>query len=96
VAHLVSPVRTPMLSSELVDMTERQEVELENFKAVPVNDDLNSAKNPNLKGDWLNIFLLLMLYTMQGIAFGSASAMPIILQSNKHVSYNDQVNICLT
>lgn len=69
------------------------EDKLENFKVVAVNDDLNSAKKPNLKGDWLNIFLLLMLYTMQGLAFGLGSVMPIILQSNKYVSYNDQVNI---
>ncbi|XP_060878681.1 acetyl-coenzyme A transporter 1-like [Metopolophium dirhodum] len=64
--------------------------ELENLTAVAVVDDSNSVEKPNLKGDWLNFFLLLLLYTMQGIPFGLASAMPIILQSNKNVSYNDQ------
>jgi len=58
-----------------------------------VVDDSNSAEKPNLKGDWLNLFLLLLLYTMQGIPCGLAMAMPIILQSNKDVSYKDQVNI---
>jgi len=57
------------------------------------DDDLNAADKPNLKGDWLNFFLLLLLYTMQGIPLGIASAMPIVLQSNKNVSYKDQVNI---
>jgi len=57
------------------------------------DDDSNGADKPNLKGDWLNFFLLLLLYTMQGIPLGIASAMPIVLQSNKNVSYKDQVNI---
>jgi len=68
--------------------------ELENLTApAVVDDDSNSAEKPNLKGDWLNFFLLLLLYTMQGIPFGLTLAMPIILQSNKNVSYKDQVNI---
>jgi len=69
------------------------EYELENLTEVGVVDDSNSVEKPNLKGDWLNLFLLLLLYTMQGIPFGLASSMPIIMQSNKNVSYSDQVNI---
>jgi len=69
------------------------EDELENLTTVAVVDDSNSAEKPNLKGDWLNFFLLLLLYTMQGIPFGLALVMPIILQSKKNVSYKDQVNI---
>ncbi|XP_022165996.1 acetyl-coenzyme A transporter 1-like [Myzus persicae] len=69
--------------------------ELENFKTVAVVDDSDSAEKPNLKGDWLNFFLLLLLYTMQGIPFGLALAMPIILQSNKNVSYKDQAMFSL-
>jgi len=69
------------------------EEELENLNAVAVVDDSDSAEKPNLKGDWLNFFLLLLLYTMQGIPFGLALAMPIILQSKKDVTYKDQVNI---
>ncbi|KAE9538631.1 hypothetical protein AGLY_005730 [Aphis glycines] len=59
-------------------------------KPAEVTDDSNSNDKPNLKGDWLNFFLLMLLYTMQGIPLGIASAMPIILQSNKNVSYKDQ------
>ncbi|KAL4097897.1 hypothetical protein QTP88_022597 [Uroleucon formosanum] len=66
------------------------EDELENLTAVEKIDDSNSAEKPNLKGDWLNFFLLLLLYTMQGIPFGLALIMPIILQSKKNVSYKDQ------
>lgn len=62
-------------------------------KPAEATDDSNSNDKPNLKGDWLNFFLLMLLYTMQGIPLGIASAMPIILQSNKNVSYKDQVNI---
>jgi len=84
-----------VISEDLaVNMTVPQlEDEQEKFTAIAEVDDSNSAKKPNLKGDWLNFFLLLLLYTMQGIPVGLASAMPIILQSNKNVSYNDQVNI---
>lgn len=45
----------------------------------------------NLKGDWINFFLLLLLYTMQGMSIGTAMCMPILLQSKKNVTYSDQV-----
>jgi len=75
-------------------MTTAQQLEdeLENTTAVAADDDSNSAEKPSLKGDWLNFFLLLLLYTMQGIPFGLTLAMPIIFQNNKNVSYKDQVN----
>jgi MFS transporter, PAT family, solute carrier family 33 (acetyl-CoA transportor), member 1 len=47
---------------------------------------------PNLKGDWLNFFMLLLLYTMQGLPLGLSSAIPILLQSKEEISYQDQVN----
>lgn len=57
-----------------------------------VKNDSMSAK-PNLKGDWLNFFLLMLLYTIQGVPFGfSAGALPLIMQNKKGVSYKDQVN----
>lgn len=55
-------------------------------------NDSNVAK-PDLKGDWLNFFLLILLYAMQGMPIGLAAAVPILLQSNKNVSYRDQVNL---
>lgn len=62
----------------------------EKEKTVVVYDS-NSSK-PNLKGDWLNFFLLLLLYTMQGFPLGLTSAIPIVLQSQNDISYQDQVN----
>jgi len=54
--------------------------------------DSNSSK-PDLKGDWFNFFLLLLLYTMQGFPLGLTSAIPILLQSQNDISYQDQVNL---
>lgn len=53
---------------------------------IPISDE------PNLRGDWSNICLLLLLYTMQGLQLGLTYVIPILLQSNKNVSYQDQVN----
>lgn len=57
----------------------------------PVSYNFVETK-PNLKGDWLNFYLLLLLYIMQGLPFGVSTALPILLQSRKVVSYQDQVN----
>lgn len=46
---------------------------------------------PNLEGDWMNFFLLIVLYTMQGMTLGVAIAIPFIFQAKKDVSYGDQV-----
>lgn len=46
----------------------------------------------NLKGDWWNFFLLILLYTIQGLPLGLVIALPIILQSQKRITYGDQVN----
>lgn len=34
---------------------------------------------PNLKGDWLSIYLMLLLYVMQGFSLGLSNSHPIIL-----------------
>jgi len=46
---------------------------------------------PNLKGDWLNFNLLLLLYVLQGFPVGLSGALSIILQSRKLVTYEEQV-----
>jgi len=46
----------------------------------------------NLKGDWINFFLLLLLYTMQGLPLGISSSIAVLLQSKKNVTFKDQVN----
>lgn len=50
------------------------------------------------KRDKNNIFLLLVLYTLQGLPLGFSLAIPILMQ-NKHVSFIEQVRfwtICFT
>jgi len=44
----------------------------------------------NLKGDWLNFYLLLLLYILQGFPIGLSGTLPIILQSRKMVTYEEQ------
>jgi len=43
----------------------------------------------DLRGDWLNIFVLLFLYILQGIPLGLAAAIPMLLQ-NRGISYKQQ------
>lgn len=50
---------------------------------------------PNLKGDWSNFNLLLLLYVLQGFPIGLSSSLPIILQSRKMVTYEEQVTFQL-
>jgi hypothetical protein len=47
---------------------------------------------PNLKGDCHNIFILLLLYSMRGIAdLDLYTGMTILMQTNKHMTCKDQV-----
>lgn len=45
----------------------------------------------NIKEDKLNIFLLLILYTLQGVPLGFSLAIPVIIQNVKSSSYSQQV-----
>lgn len=71
--------------------TNRPEIE----KPADVPTD-STWEKPNLKGDWCNLFLLTILYTMQGIPFGLSMALPIIFQSKNMVTYDEQVSIIYT
>lgn len=44
----------------------------------------------NIKGDEINIAVLLFLYTLQGIPLGLAGAIPMLLQ-NRGITYTQQV-----
>ncbi|VVC36429.1 Major facilitator superfamily domain,Acetyl-coenzyme A transporter 1 [Cinara cedri] len=50
----------------------------------------------NLKGDWLNFFLLLLLYTMQGLPLGISMVLPITLQSKNNTTYHEQALLSFT
>jgi len=61
------------------------------------NDDKTSSEiqkdiKPNLKGDMLNVALLVLLYTLQGIPIGISLAVRTYMQ-NRKVSYVQQVCI---
>ncbi|KAI1283168.1 Acetyl-coenzyme A transporter 1 [Halotydeus destructor] len=63
--------------------------------SVSIEDDYlehseSSAKTmSSLRGDYMNIGLLLFLYVLQGIPLGLGGSIPLILQNQK-VSYHDQ------
>ncbi|XP_022162906.1 acetyl-coenzyme A transporter 1-like [Myzus persicae] len=63
-----------------------------------ISEELEDATmtKTNLKGDWINFFLLLLLYTMQGLPLGIAGAMSVLLQSKKNVTYKDQAVYSIT
>ncbi|XP_026823089.1 acetyl-coenzyme A transporter 1-like [Rhopalosiphum maidis] len=50
---------------------------------------------PNLDGDRLNFYLLILLYIIQGFPLGLSSSFPIILQSKKMVTYEDQATFSI-
>lgn len=64
----------------------------ENDSKIHAISCLSATSEPDLKGDRSNVFLLLLLYTLQGVPYGVSTALPIILQSKKVVSYEEQVN----
>lgn len=45
----------------------------------------------NLKGDWSNVLLLILMYTMQGLCLGVASSISILLKSKNDGTYYEQV-----
>lgn len=51
----------------------------------------NDLNEPNLKGDWINIFILLLLYIMHNFPLGLCSAITILMQSRKDTFFQDQV-----
>lgn len=53
------------------------------------------VEQPNLIGDYRNVALLLLLYTMQGVPQGIGLAIPILLQS-RFVSYTDQAEFSIS
>lgn len=69
---------------------------LENIELEKGGKPCDSTKAPNLNGDWSNFFLLVLMYTMQGALLGLTISFPIIFQSNKLVTYEDQVNFNLS
>lgn len=52
-------------------------------------DQIETQEQSNLKGDYLNVAILLFLYVLQGIPLGISGAIPLLLQK-RGVSYAEQ------
>lgn len=66
------------------------------MKSSPLNGygrDDELPEKPNLKGDRLNFYILMILYIIQGFPIGLSSALTVILQSNPLITFADQVSI---
>lgn len=62
------------------------------INAADGNANDRELPGPDLKGDWTNVFILLLLYIMQGLPLGISSAIPLLMQNKPGVTYGDQVN----
>ncbi|XP_013186931.1 acetyl-coenzyme A transporter 1 [Amyelois transitella] len=62
---------------------------LEDEKLIENGDTISETGESNIKGDELNIAVLLFLYTLQGIPLGLAGAVPMLLQ-NRGITYTQQ------
>lgn len=56
-----------------------------------LNIEEYANEKPNLKGDKLNVMLLIFMYTLQCLPRGMVAAIPLVLQKRK-VTYEDQVS----
>lgn len=63
---------------------------IENEQLLENGDTAPISGQSNIKGDEINIAVLLFLYTLQGIPLGLAGAVPMLLQ-NKGITYTQQV-----
>lgn len=70
-------------------------VELEDIELEKPQDSPLSIEPPDLNGDWSNFFLLILINMMQGLLMGLSISFPIMFQSNKLVTYEEQVNLNL-
>lgn len=71
---------------EVTDIKRSEEKRNDDSNDKPVQD----LVEPNLKGDKLNVLLLIMLYMLQGIPMGIAMAIKMYMQNMK-ISYAEQV-----
>lgn len=61
----------------------------ENLEKNEKDDDEYSEEKPDLRGDYGNAALLVLLYSFQGLLLGLCAAVPILLQ-NRGASYKEQ------
>lgn len=66
-------------------------IEITHIESLLEKHDTHPVK-PNSKGDKRNIFVLLVLYTLQGVPLGLSLAIPIIIQNLHRTSFKEQVS----
>lgn len=72
-------------------LTKRKQSEKEEKEDLIESGENVESGHSNIKGDELNIAVLLFLYTLQGIPLGLAGAVPMLLQ-NRGITYTQQVS----
>ncbi|XP_026734317.1 acetyl-coenzyme A transporter 1 [Trichoplusia ni] len=70
-------------------LTKRKQSEKEEKEDLIESGENVEGGHSNIKGDELNIAVLLFLYTLQGIPLGLAGAVPMLLQ-NRGITYTQQ------
>lgn len=65
---------------------------LPDVESEPLNED---EEVPDTKGDRMNMFLLFLLYTLQGIPLNIGLAMPMLVQK-RGASYNEQAQLSIS
>mmetsp|Transcript_18733 Transcript_18733/g.30597 ORF Transcript_18733/g.30597 Transcript_18733/m.30597 type:complete len:515 (+) Transcript_18733:249-1793(+) len=59
------------------------------YEAVATKEEETSGEGRGLQGDYLNVAILLFLYTLQGVPLGLSQTMDLLLQEKK-LSYDEQ------
>lgn len=70
-------------------ISQKDQIDETVFEILHYND---SPEKPNLNGDWLNFWLLIVLYIIQGFPIGLSGSIPNLLQTKYSANYNDQVS----
>jgi len=65
---------------------------IEKLESEPLIKKHDTTTEPNIKGDKCNIFLIFVLYTLEGVPLGLLYAIQLILQNKQNTSFKDQVN----
>jgi len=65
---------------------------IEKLESEPLIKKHDTTPKPNTKRDMCNIFVLFVLYTLEGVPLGLVCAIQIILQNKHNTSFKDQVN----
>ncbi|KOB72596.1 Acetyl-coenzyme A transporter 1, partial [Operophtera brumata] len=81
------------LHAIIMALTKRKQ-SVEKEELIENGDPMSEGGRSNIKGDELNIAILLFLYTLQGIPLGLAGAVPMLLQ-NRGITYTQQAEFSL-